>query len=97
MVYKNELIRRISRSTRLSHEAVSDVMNEFEAELRRILSSGDSLQVTGFGSFYTRKRGESKVPSIKTGEMITIPAGKVVGFRAGETLKKAVRGKSRKK
>ena len=97
MVYKNEIVRRISRATRLSQEIVSDVLGEFEAETRRVLTAGDTVQWTGFGSFYTRKRAESQVPSIKTGEMITIPAGKVVGFRAGEVLKRAVKGKSRKK
>ena len=97
MVYKSEIVRRISKATRLSQEIVTDVLGELEAETRRILSSGDTFQWTGFGSFYTRKRAEGQVPSIKTGEMITIPAGRVVGFRAGEVLKRAVKGKSRKK
>src|SRR5947209_6430362 len=97
MVYRTELIRRLSRETRLSQEVVSDVLNALEREVKQALASGDAVQLTGFGSFYTRKRAESRVPSIQTGEMMTIPAGRVVGFRAGELLKKAIRSRKKSK
>src|SRR6478736_3651835 len=93
MVYRNELIRRLSRDTRLSQEVVTDVLNAFERELKQGLAAGDSFQLTGFGTFYTRKTPAGEGLNFQTMEKMSYGASRMVAFKAGELLRKAVKPK----
>lgn len=61
----------------------------FEA-VTDFLCDGDRVQVPNFGSFSVRERAARKGRNPATGETITIPASKNVGFKAGTALKEAV-------
>ena len=54
------------------------------------LTSGDRVQLIGFGTFETVERSERKGHNPKTKEEITIPASTSVKFKAGKALKDAV-------
>lgn len=54
------------------------------------LTSGDRVQLVGFGTFETVERVERKGHNPKTKEEITIPASTSVKFKAGKALKDAV-------
>jgi DNA-binding protein HU-beta len=45
------------------------------------------VQITGFGTFQTRKRKKRKGRNPQTGETITIPASRFPAFSAGKSLK----------
>ena len=51
------------------------------------LRNGDRLSLVGFGTFYVSERGERKGRNPQTGKVVTIPAKKVVKFKAGSDLK----------
>jgi DNA-binding protein HU-beta len=90
-VYKTELVRRVSRETRLTQRVVSDAVSATLKTIQAALREGQEVRFPGFGSFYTSNRKESRVRHIKTGQPVTIPARRVAGFRAGRFLKRAVR------
>ncbi len=96
-MYKEELIQKISKETRLSQRIVSDVLKETLKGITTALSEGKPVHLLGFGVFEARHRSEGKVRNIKTGETITYPARFQPVFRAGEHLKKAVRKNKRSK
>ena len=48
------------------------------------------MQLVGFGTFYVGERAERQGRNPKTGEPLTIAAGKSPKFRAGKALKDAV-------
>lgn len=72
----------------------------FEAvvdSIRRHLKGGDSVKLTGLGSFSVSERGARKGRNPATGQSITIKASKNVRFKAGKELKEAVNKKTRKR
>lgn len=89
-IYKTEVVRRVAKETRLSQRVVSEVLDTAHATVKLALRQGTSVVFPGFGTFYTRERGERSVRNIRTGEPMTIPAGRQAAFRAGEHLKHAV-------
>jgi DNA-binding protein HU-beta len=56
------------------------------------LKRGDKVQISGFGTFETRKRKGRSGRNPRTGEEISIPASITAAFRPGKALKDAVSG-----
>jgi len=90
-MYKTELVRRVSKDTRLSQRIVSDVLTEALKEMTLSLSKEENVVFPGFGTFYTRVRPASQARSFQSGKTINVPKMRLAAFRAGELLKKAVR------
>jgi nucleoid DNA-binding protein len=90
IVYKTELVRHIAKRTNLSQPVVSRVLNGLAAEVAASLQRGDPVQLTNFGTFYSRPRPAGRVRDFTTGAWLDVPAGTVATFRAGAVLKKAV-------
>jgi DNA-binding protein HU-beta len=90
-MYKTELAKKVAGETRLSQRAVSEVINATLATIQRALSHGHKVTLLGFGTFYSRHQKEGKVRSVRTGEVVTLPARQVAAFRVGDVLKKAIR------
>jgi len=59
--------------------------------ITKSLTDGDSVTITGFGTFSARARAARAGVNPKTGEKIQIPAMTVPKFKAGKGLKEAVR------
>jgi DNA-binding protein HU-beta len=59
------------------------------------LSAGRRVQITGFGTFETRKRKAREGRNPQTGESIQIPASRYPGFHPGRSLKERVRRRKR--
>ena len=58
--------------------------------IQESLEDGDTVQLTGFGTFSVKEKPERKGRNPSTGEEITIPARTVVRFKPGKLLKDAV-------
>jgi len=72
----------------------ADAERALDAVLETItksLTNGDSVTITGFGTFSARARAARAGVNPKTGEKIQIPAMTVPKFKAGKGLKEAVR------
>ena len=54
------------------------------------IAKGHKVQITGFGTFETRKRKKRKGRNPQTGAEIEIPASKAPVFAAGKALKDRV-------
>jgi len=55
------------------------------------LDRGERIVLTGFGTFRPRVRDERRVKDPRDGSWRTIPAARVVAFRAGVALKDRLR------
>ena len=89
-VHKQELIRRVSDETFLSHKVIRQVLEGSLTVMQDTLKSGGEVRFPGFGVFYTRQQPAGTVKSIRTGKTVTVPARRVAAFRVGADLKKAV-------
>ena len=89
---KAELVDKIYAKSGLPTKAKSEAALDATIEaITECLTSGDSITLTGFGSFKVTKRAARKGRNPRTGAEIKIPASKVVKFRPGKTLKDAVK------
>ncbi|NOU98314.1 integration host factor subunit alpha [Paenibacillus sp. LMG 31456] len=88
---KTDLISNISEKSGLTKKDVETVLNNFLGEVTDALSTGDKVQLIGFGTFEIRKRSGRTGRNPQTGKEITIPESKVPAFKAGNKLKEAVK------
>ncbi len=90
-MYKEELISKIAKETRLSQRIVADVLTDALRQITQAVAEGKQVHLVGFGVFEARHRGEGQVKHIKTGKTISYPARLLPIFRAGDLFKQAVR------
>jgi DNA-binding protein HU-beta len=88
---KNELVGKIATKSGLTKKDVETVLNEFLGQVTDALSSGDKVQLIGFGTFETRKRSGRTGRNPQTGKEIALPETTVPAFKAGNKLKEAVK------
>jgi len=90
---KTELIEKVAKKTGLtlkdSRAAVDAIFSTAPKEgiIATELAAGRRVQITGFGTFMTRRRKKRKGRNPQTGETITIPATRFPAFSAGKALK----------
>jgi len=87
---KDDLVEAAAKGCCSKKEA-SDCVNAVLDAITSALSRGDKITVTGFGTFSTSKRAARMGVNPRTGEKIKIKATVVPKFKAGKSLKDAVR------
>jgi DNA-binding protein HU-beta len=98
---KTELTSAVAEKVGLSlKDARATVDAIFSTGKRGIIASelaaGRKVQVTGFGSFETRKRKARQGRNPQTGEPLLIAASRYPAFHPGRALKERVRTKLKK-
>ncbi|MFA5552428.1 MAG: HU family DNA-binding protein [Trueperaceae bacterium] len=87
---KSELIDQVAERANLSKKDAGAAVNALLDTVQNALVSGDSVQITGFGTFEVRQRAAREGVKPGTSEKIKIPASKAPAFKAGKSLKDAV-------
>ena len=87
---KTELIAAVAAKTSLTKKDAERVINATVESITESLVKGDKVNVSGFGIFEVKVRGERVGRNPRTKETITIPATKLPGFKASKTLKDAI-------
>jgi DNA-binding protein HU-beta len=94
---KTDLIEKVAKKTGLTKKDSAMVIDAIfstapkEGIIATELAANRRVQITGFGTFQTRKRKKRKGRNPQTGETITIPATKFPAFSAGKALKGRVK------
>lgn len=88
---KKELIQTIAEITGDSQTKTGEVLDATLKVIQDELANGGHVAIQGFGRFETRDRKARKGTNPQTGKSIDIPATTVPAFRAGKTLKDAVK------
>jgi DNA-binding protein HU-beta len=86
---KGELIDELAKVLKSKKEAQA-VIDSFQNTITAALKKGESVTITGFGTFKVSKRKARKGRNPQTGEEIKIKARKVAQFVPGKKLKEAV-------
>lgn len=87
---KNELCLKIAEEAGISQACAGRVLTILTREIMNAVASGDSVQLTGFGTFKQTSRGERVGRNPQTGESIQIPATNVPRFSPSGAFKAAV-------
>lgn len=88
---KADLVAKMAKSGKISKKDADGALDGFITGVTEALKKGEKVTLVGFGSFDVRKRAARKGRHPQTGKTISIPAKKVVRFRAGAELKKKVK------
>ncbi len=87
---KSDLVASIAETSGLTKADAARALDATTDSITKALMSGESVVITGFGSFLTRDRAARTGRNPRTGEAIQIKASKVPAFKAGKLLKEAV-------
>ncbi len=87
---KAELVAQLAEQIGSSKAAAEKTLDAFLASVEDTLAKEGKLTLTGFGTFLVEARQARKGRNPRTGEVIEIPASKVVKFRVGKQLKDSV-------
>lgn len=88
---KTQLVECVALEANLTKKVAAEAVDAVFDVVVKALSEGDSVKLVGFGNFLVKERAERKGRNPLTGDEITIPASKVVSFKASKVLKDAVK------
>jgi DNA-binding protein HU-beta len=94
---KSDLVKVIADAGELSNAAAGRVLDAILESVVKAVSKGDSVVLTGFGTFESTKRAARTGRNPQTNEPIQIPAATLPRFKAGKGFKDAVNVKTSKK
>ena len=84
---KSQLIAKITEDTGLKKADAEKFLDAFMATVKEVWTTGDKLQIAGFGTFETRERAAKTGVNPATGAKIEIAACKVPAFKPGKSVK----------
>jgi DNA-binding protein HU-beta len=87
---KNELVDLVSMKAHLTKKAATEAIDVFLNEVGRVLSKGEKVVLSGFGTFKVISMKGKTVKIPKTEKMVTIKAHRSPRFTPGKKLKRQV-------
>ena len=87
---KSELLTEVAAKASLTKASADAAVNAVLSTITDALANGDTVTLTGFGTFSTRQREARQGRNPRTGESIAIAASSVPTFKAGKALRDAV-------
>jgi DNA-binding protein HU-beta len=94
---KAELALKISEKLNVAKKQAEEFIEVFEELVTKTLINDGEVTIAGFGTFSARvRRGRAGVNPQNPSEKIQIPSVKVPKFKAGKSLKDALKGKAEK-
>lgn len=87
---KKEFVATVAETSGVTKKDAEAVIKTAFEVIAEVLSDGDKVAFTGFGTFTTKLRQERKVRNPQTGKMMKVPAAVVPCFKPGKDLKEMV-------
>ncbi|PWV59492.1 integration host factor subunit beta [Plasticicumulans acidivorans] len=88
---KSELIELLARKqSHLAYKEVENAVKTMIEQMSQALSSGDRIEIRGFGSFSLHFRPPRVGRNPKTGDAVTLPGKFVPHFKPGKELRERV-------
>jgi integration host factor subunit alpha len=87
---KADIVDRLCERVGLPRSEAVEMVELLFSTMKGILSEGESVKITGFGTFLVRKKGTRKGRNPQTGEEIQIQQRRVVTFKPSQQFKALV-------
>ena len=81
-ITKTALIETLAQKTGISNTKAGEFLGAFLEEIQDNVANGNTVNITGFGSFSAKTRAARTGRNPKTGDEIAIPASIVPAFKA---------------
>ena len=88
---KTELVAAAAKKAELTLKDTDKALAAVIDVITEALAKGDKVQLTGFGTFEVRAKAAREGRNPSNGKPIKIAASKAPAFKAGASLKKAVK------
>ena len=88
---KTEYVEAVAKAAGTTKAKAAKVVAASIEVITKSLKKGNSVQITGFGTFDVIKRAARKGRNPATGKEMKIAASKAPKFKAGKVLKDAVK------
>ncbi len=88
---KSDLIDSLASAAKITKVQAEACLNAFMLSTEKALKKNDKVILVGFGTFSVTKRAARKGRNPQTGKEISIPAKKVVKFKAGANLQAKIK------
>ena len=88
---KGQLIEKVVTETDISKAQATKAVDSLVNNIRNSLKNGEKVVLAGLGTFSVKKRKARTGRNPRTGEQLSISERKVAAFKAGKTLKEAVK------
>ncbi len=89
---KADLVNVVVAKTEMKKKDVELVVNAALDAIVEAMKAGDKVQLIGFGTFEVKNTAAREGRNPKTGEAISIPAGKKPAFSPSKAMKEAIEG-----
>jgi len=83
---KGELVEKVAKECELSKAAAEQVLASVLGAITDAITAGEKVTLLGFGTFSVSERAAREGRNPQTGATMSIPAKKVVKFKAGTKL-----------
>lgn len=87
---KHDIIASVAKYTGLTQADTKIVVEELLQTVGKILEEGKSIEIRGFGTFYTKERKPRPARNPKTGEVVPLHRRVVPLFKYSSELKKKI-------
>ena len=87
---KTQLIDAVAKEAGLKKRDVETVVETLLGKIVSEVANGEKVQITGFGSFERKLRGERNIKNPRTGADMKVPPSKSPSFTAGSIFKEKV-------
>ncbi|TET10656.1 HU family DNA-binding protein [Candidatus Aerophobetes bacterium] len=91
MVNKAELVAEVANQTKLTKKTAKEAVDAIISAITDCLAREEKVTLVNFGTLRVMNRKERRGVNPRTGEVIQIPAKKVVKFKIGKGLREAVK------
>ena len=88
---KSDIAVQVAGRTPLTKAQAKSTVNAVFEVIQDALANGDTVTVTGFGSFSTKSQSARTGRNSRTGESIAVAASKAPSFKAGKALRDELR------
>jgi integration host factor subunit alpha len=87
---KADIVEIIHQKIGFGRKESTEIVEQVFEIIQETLESGEKVKISGFGNFVVRQKRARRGRIPKTGQQIVISARKVVTFKSGNVLRKAL-------
>lgn len=88
---KKDLVVKVSNEVEVSQQYVDKIIDSFIRIIKNALIRRERVNLRGFGTFKTKDRTARIGRNLKTGEKVSIPARRIVRFKASKELNEKIK------
>jgi integration host factor subunit beta len=86
-VTKADIVDKISRELNVQKKDIAFVIDSFFDIVKNLLSSGESIELRGFGTFGLKVRKGRAARNPRSGEAVSVADRVVISFKPGKELR----------